>query len=818
MENSIRNFGRSMRMFVAEIAVTFLLSALLNPILAQNTIQPPYVKSTFTGDYRSGGTGAYTLTVTTNNGALIVNDIFVHDLLPPGFMATFIRGDGWECNTDLVLCFHQGGFASGSDPITLGVHLPETANLPPLSANSASIDLALGNNHSNAGKHCFDMVVGSAERGYNVLYYSAYKGATGWLQPTFLSEGRKSRTQPMQTIPVELGPFLPTVLTNSNRIMVIACGLKFDTVLNVSQAVVNLPENAADIRGVTPTPPPTPLTAGPSVDALQAAGSSTASAIAATVPSNSTPTGIVSNALVTLGGATPSSGSLTYNPVSVKATPADFANAIRAYEAEAAATRDVMGTICKDPGNTCKGFPIPAASSVIDSANGTVWNVDVRAQVLREKTSQFYGAPYSYANQATFDEAVAEAGRFAVILAALDSKITFAAFNTRIATLASTYSALSGDLLTLQQIQDADNKAKSAGLACPNDLVKTGSTGIDSEYCYVKAFLDQLKASGICLASGGISIVQTSKTCDSKGGDAPNPVVTPTDLYDEMNALRSGLQQINQTTSEAFALLNRWYDESYVIFTDSLTPSASNADLRIAVSANETFVPFVLNAPSSSAAGNPPPSTTAAAPAGHFDSSTIIRVERVVHFNLVGGVMITHVPNANYSYIQSSVIPPSGATSYSPCLGFAAIPPPTGSASAFCPVQTASTQYQVAGMAGVNWIPWGRNYYPRGTEPPHYMHKQLNKFGILLASSVTSLGSGFGGGSFEPTNGFDFFAGVASAHSQTLPSGTAPVTASSAPSTVPTVSTLHFGFSFGVGFDLGVFKSLFSSTSTPAIP
>lgn len=818
MRISIRNIGRSMRTLLTEIAAAVLMFALLNPLLSQTPLQNPNVTSTFTGDLRPGGSGHFTLTVTMNDGAPVTGDIFIHDELPHGFQAVSIEGDGWRCAPNHLLCFHSGGFASGSDPIILNVELSGTDGLSPPFDNHAWIEHPAGRRQVDATGECNAEMEEAARSGYNVLQYNAQDGITGWMQPTLLSEGRKSSTKP-KPVSSKLGPFLPTILTSSNRIMVEVCGLKFDTVLNVTQAVVNLPENAADIRGSTPTPEPTPLATSPSVDALQAATSSSASAIAATVPSNANPTGIVNNTMLTLGSAKPGSanGALIYNPLSINATAADFAHAVLAYKAEASATQDVMRIICKDAKTPCGDFPNTAVGLDANAANGSVWNVDVRAHALYDRINQFHEADYTASDQGTFDDAVAEAARFATILGSLNSKITFATLNTRVAALAATYSALSGDLLTLQQIQIDDRPATNP--KCPDDLVASASnsTGVTGEYCYVTTFLKHLDALGICPTNSKLSIAKESKGCDATGSDSPDPVITPNDLYKEMGSLRDGLQQINQTTNDALAVLNRWYDESNVVYTDSLTPSSSNADLRIAISANETYVPLVLNTPSSAT----PVSTSSSAAtttAGHFESSTIIRVERVVHFNLVGGVIITHVPNANYSYVQSNIVPTAGATTYSPCPGFAAIPPATGSASVFCPVQTSATQYQVAGMAGVNWIPWGRNYYPEGTEPQHFLRRQFNKFGILVASSITSLGSGFGGGSFEPTNGFDLFAGVASAHSQTLPSGTGPFIGTSAPASVQTVSTLHFGFSFGVGFDLGVFKSLFSGTSTPTIP
>jgi len=60
-------------------------------------------------------------------------------------------------------------------------------------------------------------------------------------------------------------------------------------------------------------------------------------------------------------------------------------------------------------------------------------------------------------------------------------------------------------------------------------------------------------------------------------------------------------------------------------------------------------------------------------------------------------------------------------------------------------------------MAGIIWYPVGRDYFPRRMGYSNYPRNYIP--GVLIATSVTSLGSAFGGGTFEPLNAIAFFCG-----------------------------------------------------------
>jgi hypothetical protein len=77
------------------------------------------------------------------------------------------------------------------------------------------------------------------------------------------------------------------------------------------------------------------------------------------------------------------------------------------------------------------------------------------------------------------------------------------------------------------------------------------------------------------------------------------------------------------------------------------------------------------------------------------------------------------------------------------------------------------------------------------------------------------LGNAFFGPNIEPVNGVDFYAGVSSAHQTALPgslpltSVLQPVSGTNGPPTIPTVTNLRWGFTFGLGFDVNTFLAIF---------
>jgi hypothetical protein len=320
-------------------------------------------------------------------------------------------------------------------------------------------------------------------------------------------------------------------------------------------------------------------------------------------------------------------------------------------------------------------------------------------------------------------------------------------------------------------------------------------------------------------------------------------------LFNSLRELREALQSLDGETGSIFTAMNEWYKISRVEETDLIAPSTSNALMRISIIVQRGYTPFTLassptpagGAAISTAAPAPSSSASASAPAAststpaHAVKTILVEVHRVANFNLAGGAVLIHVPNTSYS-IEPSLTPSTGVTNTTtgvttytgtcngqtvnvpfppgaPTSGSTTPTPPTYS----CIVPTQQSEWQVAGMVGITWYPWGRDYFPRHSGFSNPARNFLPS--LLMATSVTSLGNAVGAVNWEPLSGIDIFAGIGSANKSALPSGFSPTTTAVPQGyALQTNTQLHAGFAIGVGFDLSVFTQLFgkSSSSTPA--
>ena len=183
---------------------------------------------------------------------------------------------------------------------------------------------------------------------------------------------------------------------------------------------------------------------------------------------------------------------------------------------------------------------------------------------------------------------------------------------------------------------------------------------------------------------------------------------------EESNKLRDALKTIDERTTELYDRMNEWYFHSSVEQTDLLAPETSNAYVRLSIVVQRGYTPFTM----ANAGGAIMPTVTANAPAttgtaststpAHAVKTILIEVHRLANFNLMGGVMWIHAPTASYSQQTQQATSTSTSGSYSETCGtgnatVAATSPPSYS----CLVQTQKSNWQVAGMAGVLWYPWG---------------------------------------------------------------------------------------------------------------
>ena len=184
--------------------------------------------------------------------------------------------------------------------------------------------------------------------------------------------------------------------------------------------------------------------------------------------------------------------------------------------------------------------------------------------------------------------------------------------------------------------------------------------------------------------------------------------------------------------------------------------------------------------------------------------------------------MVIRVPTKSFG-VQPGIATSLGSGTYSAsCNGGS--PQTIAMASFYCATVTQTSDWQVAGMAGVAWFPLlgGRDYFPRGTSGS--LHWRNLAPALLVATSVTSLGNAFVGPDFEPVNGLDLYVGIASAHQTALPSSQSltavllPSGNGNNPPTLQTATHVKAGLTFGVGFDLSVFTQIFSKTSSAGLP
>jgi len=329
-----------------------------------------------------------------------------------------------------------------------------------------------------------------------------------------------------------------------------------------------------------------------------------------------------------------------------------------------------------------------------------------------------------------------------------------------------------------------------------------------------------------------------------------------TSMFEQLAGLKGQLADINDQSAKIFTELDDWYQHSSVEQTDLITPQNNNSLMRISIVVQRGYTPFVMasaapsassssatastsggSATTSSSNSSSSPTTASTSTPAHSVKTVLVEVHRIANFNLVAGAMVIAVPSYTYAVgptenaaaayststvgstadvttvtytgscgTRGSVQTPGGTT-----VGYNNGTPSSvtnGSPTYACLVQTQRASWQVAGMTGVAWFPWGRDYFPRKTGWTNYKKNYLPS--VLLATSVTSLGSAFGGINWEPISGIDFFGGIGSASREGLPKGVTLNTLVPVGYTVTSTNNLHGAKTFGIAFDLSVFTAMFS--------
>ena len=622
------------------------------------------------------------------------------------------------------------------------------------------------------------------------------------------------------------GSFLPVVYTKE-KIAVHVCNLRFGDLLTVTTSPLGAPEGGADIRGATVAAIPALAN---TLDALQS-GATTGG----TTPVSSLGFG----ATTALGGVTVSGvnpGTMTYDESKPAAT---YSNANVTVSGEQVAI--MLFALQNNATALIRGIDGNIAGWVERSTQLRP-TIQIREPAsvgyLREESASLLGRIGMDAldenNAARFDKDVTAVQSFSAELGSLAAALSNQGFGARAITIQNNYATLRGILdfinlglnCTRSDIPDPSKPAKTNPKKTPPPPVSDDAAPCGKfEQSKFKAFHAAYE--------NQIYFLTKQKAEDYEAQVAQ----TQKEMFGALHDLGEALKEIDGRTSEIFNIMNRWNTDSSVEQTDLIAPLIGNTLMRISIVVQRGYTPFVLaNTPSGAPAAATAVASTASAPPAaststpaHAVKTILVEVHRLANFNLAGGVMLIHVPSSSFAV---SVSPTPAQADSNSATGFSgtcngikvsvpAPPPPANGGPSVpptysCVSATQKSPWQVAGMVGMTWYPWGRDYFPRHRGFSPYPRNLLPSF--LVATSVTSLGNAMGAINWEPIGGIDLFGGIGSAHRTVLPNGVSTTTALPSGYTLQTGTQLHVGFATGIAFDLGVFTQLFQKSSPAGLP
>jgi len=670
------------------------------------------------------------------------------------------------------------------------------------------------------------------------------------------------------------GSFLPVVYTRE-KIAVHVCNLHFTDQLTVTTSPLAVPEGGADIRGYTSTTPLTALTN--TLDILQTGtttgGVTPESGLGFAVPTAATAAPVVSG--VAPGSLAIGSAGPTYTSATITASGEQLALMMFAFRKNADALADSIATMTQTengPGSitSINAELLALTAKIAGDAGGPdavtdAAGFDEDMTAVQGVSAQLTTLAGVLTAQAFGSRAVTLHNNYAVLRGILDFVDEgFAQHNCQppppgvgpvavLPPVPALTPAMMGQL-TPDQVAHM-TIADLAGLTSAQVQGLTSAQLVKLSNPQIQALLGphpQIPPSGAdqpaCSAFEHEKFVEFRAAYENEliALGQPSAAVFNIDardsrakMFDALQDLKQDLQSIDSDTGNIFTLMNNWYQISTVEQTDLITPVNNNTLERISIIVQRGYTPFTL-------ANNPAATTTVAAIApaaaaattstpAHSVKTILVEVHRIANFNLAGGIMILRIPNKTYS-IQASPTPATPSTTNStgwagncggatvvvtpaPLTSMSSVPysstnPPTYA----CVVQTQQTNWQVAGMVGLTWYPWGRDYFPLHSGFTSYHRNLLPS--LLIASSITSLGSAMGAVNWEPIGGIDIFAGVGSANRNALPAGLAANTAVTPGYTLPSITLLHAGLALGIAFDIGTIAQLFSAKvgTAPGMP
>jgi hypothetical protein len=648
---------------------------------------------------------------------------------------------------------------------------------------------------------------------YLLLEYNASEHLTAWTdypQTRYVTQaiGRN-------------GSFLPVVYAKE-KIAVHVCHLHFGDSLMMAVNPVGLPEGGADIRGATSNGLPAnalPIVQA-ALDSLQSSGASGSNiqegGLGYGTAAAFTPAATLG---ITPGSISTSSTTQTYTDATISVSAEQLAQAMHAFQRNAAATIAILQQLTQDNmrknmrGGQSRG--LPGSPEALQAESERLFQ-DIQDTRMKDPD-----------DPAAFDEYVSRVQAFAGELINLNASLSASGLGARAVILQASYANIRGVLDVVNSIIRTDE-----GFTCL-PIEETAADSLTCHHWELQAFRRYQR-----------DYYDRLRTLNDTGS------ITPDDVFDQLENLKEQLRTLDSNTGQVFRAMNTWYESSNAEQTDFVTPVAGNALERISIVVQRTFVPFTLTgqsslpislplSPASGAAGPANTSGTAAITPPHTVKTILVEVHRRANFNLVGGVMLIHVPTHNYGL--QAALTPNSTTPVVPVTTPPTPQPPfiapatcggvssnlsvsgaSGTATYYCVTTIQKTDWQVAGMSGVAWFPFGRDYFPHGSGLHVSPHDLWPSF--LIATSITSIGNAVGAINMEPISGIDLFAGIGSAHRIDLPSSLSnPFTTplypnSTATPSLQTNTTVHAGFTAGIGLDLSVFIGLFSKTSSASLP
>jgi hypothetical protein len=540
--------------------------------------------------------------------------------------------------------------------------------------------------------------------------------------------------------------FAPVVFTRQKANMLF-CNMHFGDSYAVQTVTNNVVEATADIRNGSATPAST-IAPSPTLDSTTSAGASNSAAVAPGI--QGTPS-VISLAGLPIFNALKGDGS-TYEQHTLVASSTQVAQSIDAY---LRGTRAIK-------------HQIDMFTEVRDIAT-SVTAIDTEIRTIYQPGAEYH----FYSNQPLFVEESVKVQHVISQLNTLSTDLTSASFLPRAITLASNYA-------TIQTIATSISDRIAYDLLCPApaattkpDIFKDIDHCAPHEAAELSRFLADVDTELAYFRAGGATA--TSQLIADK----------PALLAKKISDLQGSLESLHSSTETLFTEMNDWYSKSSVQDVKALPSLQSNATIQLSLSVKRNFTPFQFGTPLALSAGATPVSS----PFQPIVNSLLLEVHRKVYFNVIGGILAFHIPSNTYAFQHCK--DSTGAAGY-------------------CPYLSSSSKFQVQGVVGVVWYPWGRDYFPFGTSQSVGVSGwQRLKPGFVMGTSITSLGNAFGGVNIEPTNGVDFYFGGANGTSTSLAPGTTTSSFFADDKYLPTQTTQHVGFAFGVGLDYTVFCSIF---------